>query len=256
MRGGSQSWLVQCDDDRHYVAKFLGNPQGGRTLVNELVAHPLVKGLNVLTPPLSLLYLPEDLAQHNELYFLVSNKRIRPKGLLHLGSQVPVNPDETAIFDFLPATLLSKISNLADFATMFVFGIWVYQTDPRQTIFIREHGGNGDSSVCDRLFDGYFIDFGMCFDGMHWDLRDAPLQGLGLHQKIYSLINMRRLTEEAVSKVQSISEEALLAAARTIPPSWLAADDSNLLRALIDRLRQRQVNLPLLITRHLDYLGF
>jgi hypothetical protein len=250
MRGGSQSWLVQCDDDRFYVAKLLGNPQGRRTLINELLVYTFITRLNVLTPRLSLLHLPEDLAQATELYFLVGNKRVRPEGRLHLGSQVPVNPDKTTIFDFLPDKLLSRISNKCDFATMFVLGIWCYQTDSGQAIFIR------NNSSRDTPYNAYFIDHGLCFDGMHWDLRDAPLHGLGIHKKVYSQINMRCLTEEAVSSVQRISEEILLASTGTIPSTWLAPGDRECLDTLLDRLLKRQLTLPLMVTRHLDYLGF
>ena len=37
MRGGSQAQLVQGDEGNRYLAKFLGNPEGNRTLVNEWV---------------------------------------------------------------------------------------------------------------------------------------------------------------------------------------------------------------------------
>jgi hypothetical protein len=43
MKGGSQSILVQCDDNRFYVVKMAGNPQGSKLLANEclgsVIAH-------------------------------------------------------------------------------------------------------------------------------------------------------------------------------------------------------------------------
>ena len=45
MRGGSQPFLVQGEDDRFYVAKFAGNPQGDRTLINEWAAHRVLQQL-------------------------------------------------------------------------------------------------------------------------------------------------------------------------------------------------------------------
>ena len=43
MKGGSQSILVQCDDNRFYVVKMAGNPQGSNILANEflgsVIAH-------------------------------------------------------------------------------------------------------------------------------------------------------------------------------------------------------------------------
>jgi hypothetical protein len=38
MCGGSQAQLVQGDDGHSYVCKFVGNPQGTRTLINEWIA--------------------------------------------------------------------------------------------------------------------------------------------------------------------------------------------------------------------------
>jgi hypothetical protein len=49
-----------------------------------------------------------------------------------LGSECPVNPENTAIFDFLPAKLLPQVVNLPDFAKAFVLDKWPYQTDRRQ----------------------------------------------------------------------------------------------------------------------------
>jgi len=250
MRGGSQSWLVQCDNDRHYVAKFLGNPQGRRTLMNELIAYQLIRQLDVVTPPLALLHLPEDLAQHDELYFLMGDKRVRPEGRLHLGSQVPMDPATTAIFDFLPDRLLSKVSNLSDFATMFVLDKWLHQTDSRQAVFIRNTHSRATSYLA------HFIDHGKCFDGSSWELRDAPLHGLAVQKKVYSEINMRSLVEIALSKVENISEEDLLATAPAIPTVWFEQGDRECLEMLLSHLRQRQLTLPLLITRHLNHLGF
>jgi len=248
--------LIEGEDDRYYVAKFLGNPQGNRTLVNELYVYPLLSQLNVLTPPLYLLDLPEHLEQHDELYFLVGNKRVRPEGCLHLGSQVPVNPENTAIFDFFPDRLLKKVSNLSDFATMFVAGIWCYQTDSLQAIFIHDPSDFDTAYESDTPYLAYFIDNGLCFDGMHWDLRDTPSRGLGLYKRVCSLIDMRALTKEAVSKVQAISEETLLANAQTIPSAWFAPGDRELFARLIGHLRKRQLRLPLLVTHQLDSLGF
>ena len=37
MRGGSQAHLLRCSDGEYYVVKFQNNPQGARTLANELL---------------------------------------------------------------------------------------------------------------------------------------------------------------------------------------------------------------------------
>jgi hypothetical protein len=57
MRGGSQAYLVEGNDGRFYVAKFAGNPQGNRTLINEWITTHLLERLDVSTPSLVLLRL-------------------------------------------------------------------------------------------------------------------------------------------------------------------------------------------------------
>jgi hypothetical protein len=37
MKGGSQAILVQCDDDRFYIVKMGGNPQGPNVMANEFL---------------------------------------------------------------------------------------------------------------------------------------------------------------------------------------------------------------------------
>ena len=41
MRGGAQSHLMRCNDERYYVVKFRNNPQGPRILANEMLASHL-----------------------------------------------------------------------------------------------------------------------------------------------------------------------------------------------------------------------
>src|SRR3954447_19037736 len=121
MRGGSQAQLVQGDDGQYYVAKFTGNPQGTRTLINEWITAQLLRKLNVSTPPLVVLQLKDELVESAEgLYFTVGDRRIRIGAGLHLGSLCPVDPVATAILDFLPQHLIHKVVNLADFAKLLV----------------------------------------------------------------------------------------------------------------------------------------
>jgi hypothetical protein len=250
MRGGSQSQLVQCDDGHFYVAKFLGNPQGNRTLVNELVTHRLVMDLGVSTPNVRLLNLPQSVQQEANVFFLMGNRRVSPLEGLHLGSQCPANPDKTAIFDFLPARLLSNIGNLSDFAAMFVLDKWLNQTDKRQAIFIR------DRKVKATLgFQAYFIDHGLTFGGRQWRFDDAPLHGLAFPPNIYSKLDMRRLTSAAVDRVQAISPATLHAAIEGVPPAWFDPGDRESFTILLTGLEKRQRNLPLLVGRHLDALN-
>jgi hypothetical protein len=94
----------------------------------------------------------------------------------------------------------------------------------------------------------------MCFEGMNWELRDVPRQGLVAQFKIYYEIQMLNLVKAALSKVECISEEALLATTKIIPSTWFQNGDRECLEVLLERLRSRQLTLPLLIHCHLHYL--
>ncbi len=250
MRGGSQAQLVQGDDGNTYVAKFLGNPQGNRTLVNEWIIGRLMTHMDISTPRLRVLELPSFLQSSEELHFVVGNKHVAPQGLLHLGSQCPVDPEKTAIFDFLPGKLLRKVHNLAEFGTMFVFDIWTGKTDERQAIFVRDQDVNTGIG-----FRGYFIDHGSACGGGDWQLRDlAPVWPRIIRSRIYSNFDLSVAVEEAVCQIENINERGIATAAEGVPSSWFAPGDQEGLDTLLIKLRQRQMNLRPLIARHLPVL--
>jgi hypothetical protein len=249
MSGGSQAQLVQCDDGNSYVAKFLGNPQGSRTLINEWIVSRLLSAMRISTPTLRVLELPSAFQNRDEVYFLGGTKRTLPQGVLHLGSQCPVDPEKTAVFDFLPDKLLLKVGNLAEYATMYVFDQWVGQSDKRQAIFVRDRKVTAGIG-----FRGYFVDHGLAFDGERWQLLDRPRCGLAFQSKIYSALDLAALVENALCQVESINETTLFTAADGVPSSWFAPGDREALDTLLVKLRRRQVNLRPLIARHLPAL--
>src|SRR3954451_20914630 len=104
-----------ANDGHFYVVKFRGNPQGDRTLINEWIATKLLRNLDILAPPLVFLaYDPSFLGE--SVSFTIEDREIPIEQGLHLGSPCPVNPEEQAIYDFLPPKLLEKTVNLKDFA--------------------------------------------------------------------------------------------------------------------------------------------
>lgn len=249
MRGGSQPQLVQGTDNKFYIAKFLGNPQGSRTLINEWIAYRLLREMGVSTPRIRILQLPESLKAHEDLYFLMGNKRVVPRGVLHLGSQCPVDPEQKVIFDFLSDRLLPKVVNFAEFAIMFAFDKWTGQTDKRQAIFVRDFKVRTGFGL-----RAHFVDHGHAFDGVHWELHDQPLSGLGLQAKIYSSVSFTPLIEQALRQIEDIKETTLFSAAEGAPASWFAPGDQECLNDLLHKLQRRQANLRPIIQSHLRAL--
>lgn len=250
MRGGSQSFLIHGEDDFYYVAKFAGNPQGTRTLINEWIAAQLLLRLGISTPEVQILLLNSHAIQEERLCFKVGSKQLNVQGAYHFGSRCPADPNETLIMDFLPRSLLAKVVNLSDFALMLVCDQWLGQNDSRQAIFI--NANRGHSTVLGMR--SYFIDHGMCFGGSHWEFCDSPRYGVYMDTTVYDLVDIRMQCNLAISLIQNLSEDAIYAPAATLPPVWYGEGDHAGLVNLLRALEQRRARLPVLIEQSLKTL--
>jgi hypothetical protein len=246
MRGGSQARLVEGQDGKFYVAKFAGNPQGNRTLINEWMAQSILAALGISTPSLRILHLPAAM-RHEAVYFEIGNKRMPVEGEWHLGSLSPVNPETKVIFDFLPRKLLGNVVNLDEFGKVFVADRWLCQTDVRQAIFVRERGSVGRPiQLC-----AYFIDHGKAFAGSSWELREATGHGLYIDQSVYSLVDMREVCEATMSQIETFTEEQVFSIIATLPDCWLSAGDLESLNGLLKTLCRNRTRLRRMIENQL-----
>jgi hypothetical protein len=246
MRGPSQTHLVRGNDGHCYVAKFAGNPQGTRTLANELIAYQLLTSLGVSTPCLRILSLPISHLSE-EFCFRAGNRLNPPEGTVHLGSQCPVDPAETAIWDFLPSKFFSKVVNLSDFAAMLVFDTWVCRTAPRQAIFVRQQSVIGEQS-----FKAYFIGHATSFGGSQWKLGGDVIHGAYFQPSIYSLLDMSTLLEKALCRLEALTEADLLATLDGVPPAWLVPGDLEAVRALFGQLQERRLRMRSILSNDID----
>jgi len=250
VRGGSQARLVEGQDGRFYVAKFAGNPQGHRTLVNEWITQSILSHLGIATPRLRILRLPENL-RSEALCFDLGDRKVPVEGEWHLGSLCPVNPETKVIFDFLPRRLLENVSNLNDFAKMFVVDRWIYQLDQRQAVFVRDRG-----SVAGQIrLRAHFIDHGMAFAGSAWELREATGHGLYMDRGVYSLVNMPQICEETVNQIEALTMDQVLSPLETVPDSWLHSGDKEELNRLLGDLHKNRSRLRRMITNQIASLG-
>jgi hypothetical protein len=249
MRGGSQAHMVAGDDGRWYVAKFAGNPQGNRTLINECSSSRVFQRFGISTPPIRLLYLSESIQEKALLRFSIGNKSVAVAPGLHFGSQCPVNPNTTAIFDFLPRKLLSHVVNLEDFAKAFVLDKLLGNADSRQAIFVR--ASDRSRSI---MFRAWLIDHGMTFGGSRWELQDIPQHGLYMDRTVYALVDTPTISDEAVDSIRLLSKDGLNAAAEGIPSGWFSKGENNILGQLFEQLQTRAAGLEHVIKRHLEAL--
>jgi len=241
MRGHSRSFFVLAADGHYYVCKFQRNPQGNRSLINECIAGHLLSALGVSTPRQALLQL-HPTRKGGELLSDALHHQVASD--LHWGSQCPVNPDATAIFDFLPCKLHSRITNAADLGVVFAFDRWVSTIDSRQFVFVRESNGlDSAQSKSAHQYTAWAIDHGSCFGGTDWALASFHQPSTGHRPpNLYPLCKLEDAIRGA-NLIESLSPFEIEAACQGIPRDWFAHGEEEALQVLLQALQTRQRNL-------------
>jgi hypothetical protein len=237
MRGGAQAHLLEADDGRHYVVKFLENPQHRRILVNEWIATGLLKYLGISCPDVRLIDVTAPfLADNPEIGIQLGNSRRAVLPGWHFGSAFPGDPIRLAIYDFIPDSLLPKIANRQDFLGALVFDKWCANADARQAIFYRAKLGDSlkVGFVCQMIDHGYIL------NGPHWEFIDSPLQGLYFRHEVYTDVTSMDVFARWLQLVEHFPEEVIDETYRAIPESWLPGDERTRLEDLLARLLRRR----------------
>jgi len=246
MRGGAQSHLMEADDGNFYVVKFQNNPQHRRILVNEWVAAVFLEYLQVSAAPAGLVQIsPEFLAANPEVYIHLGSQRIPVVPGWHFGSRHPGNPDSLAIYDFVPDTLLSGVSNLSDFLAVLVFDKWMDNADGRQSIFFRARVEDWNAMV-KKAFVAVMIDHGFVFNGPNWNFTDSPLSGIYPRKLVYEQVRSLDDFQPWLEQVVHFPEEIIDQAFRQIPPEWLEGEEDEF-EQLLEKLLRRRPRVPELI---------
>lgn len=247
MRGGSQAYLVEGQNSDFYVAKFAINPLGNRHLINDWIVHHLMVWLEICTPKVRVLHLPESVREVQELYFTVGDRKAATTGDLHFGSQCPVNPQSTAIFDFLPTPLLKQVVNLSDFATAFVLDKWLHHTDQRKAVFVRESSA---STRCG--YRAYFLSSGMALDGSSEQFTAARGLGFSMDLNVYRLLQMPDLCEKALLRIEKVTGQRIHAALEAIPACWFEHADRTRFEDVFSLLQKQRLGLHSRLERDLE----
>jgi hypothetical protein len=166
---------------------------------------------------------------------------------LHLGVECPINPTETAIFDFLPRRLYPQVVNLSDLALALVFDCWTCHVDSRQTIFFRGRGNTSRVSLRTVL-----IDNGLCFGGSKWEFHESHLSGLYMDRYVYSLLDMAALCQRNVDLILQIEDDEILSTPDGIPEAWYSDGDHVPLAKLLAELCRRKDRLRACVSRKLE----
>src|SRR5579863_5757297 len=194
MRGGSQPWLLRCEDGRYYVVKFQDNPQHVRVLANEMLAGLLARLIRLPAAEPAFIEVPPELAEHVNVTGMAGwavpggvtgvngmvDEASSPSPGLHYGSRFPEDPAEILTVEFLPDRLLRQVRNLREaFLGGLVFDKWTCNCDGRQVVFYRQPSARGEG------YNACLIDHGFCFNDGDWSFPDNVIRSLYPRRLVY-----------------------------------------------------------------------
>jgi hypothetical protein len=238
MNGGSKAHMCECSDGYNYIVKFQNNPEGNRTLANDLFGTLLARymGLPVADP--AIVEVTEDLTlgKRDRVVRYDPGCKLGPPGKCfgskYLTPRMPASHRSRSVAPGdLNRSYLSKLGNLGDFAGMLVFDKWVCNTDSRQVIFTRDEGNP------DRVM---MIDFGYCFHACHWNFPECRLTGVFGEWFVYNPIGGMEAFEPWFQILENdLNEDVLTSLAGLIPPIWYDFD-AVALKSLLTSLNERR----------------
>ena len=231
MRGGSQSHLMRCSDENYYVVKFPNNPQGRRVLANELLCTSLAELLSLPVAHGAVVFVSEELVRiSNDLCMQQGFGRTPCESGLCFGSRHVGKLHGNVVYDFLPSSMLTQVSNLRDFCGMLVFDIWTSNDDARQVVFTPDESNS---------YRAVMIDHGSCFEGHAWRFTDSPRRSLYLDKRVYRDVSGIEVFETWLTALAGINKDMLNEAVSRIPPQWSGGDRADL-EQLLDQLYERK----------------
>jgi hypothetical protein len=231
----TQSWI--------YVVKFADNPHGGRrALVNELIGSVLLSCLGIATPTPAFV----EIGDH-----CVSDGDLLPSGT-HFGSRCP--GDAVAVYDFLPTTLLHKVSNRKHFIGALMFDHWTSNNESRQAIFFRDLVRPAIPTSGHRGFLGEMIDNGSLFGGSDWMFRESAAQIMYTRPEIYGLDLLTSDFAPWLDALAKLRLEMLSDAVAELPREWIDGDERALDDLLSRLFERRRMLVPAMIQQSIDLL--
>ena len=232
MRGGSQPWLVRCDDGQCYVVKFQNNPQHVRVLANELLAGRLAQLINLPAAACAIVDVPAYLVNLSRNGWLEGE--VRPCAGLHFGSRFVGDPEKAFVVDFLPSRFLRAVRNLrAAFLGGFAFDKWTCNCDGRQVVFCRTTSGEGTG------YRALLIDQGFCFNDGDWSFPESAARNFYPRRLVYECVQGLESFEPYLSAIENLQISRLAACAQEIPPEWCGGKPEKLDR-LVEELFERR----------------
>jgi hypothetical protein len=232
MRGGAQGQLMLGADGNVYVVKFQNNPQHLRVLANEFLASKLALAAGLTAPEVELVEVSSWLVDHTpELEIDLGRTRVKCMPGLQFGSRFVGGLMPGQVVDYLPEEKLAEVKNLAEFAGILALDKWTGNANGRQAVFTKKQR--------ERRYRAVFIDFGYCFHAGEWRFEDVPLRGVYYRNDVYREISGWESFEPWLTRMETMAEETVWAAANEVPPEWYGGDLSEM-EALVEKLLARR----------------
>jgi hypothetical protein len=224
------------------VVKFLNNPQHRRILINEAVASVLLRYLQIAAPEVAIISVSSEfLAANPEVSLQLGSHRVPIEPGWHFGSRYPGDPDQLAVYDFLPDALLGQVVNLREFTGMLAFDKWTGNADGRQAVFFRSRISEWTAARTATRpgFLAWMIDQGFVFNGPYWDYPDSPLHGIYHRPLVYETIRSLDDFSPWLDRIAHFPVEVMDQAFRSVPLQWLEGEQEAL-EELLERLMERR----------------
>jgi hypothetical protein len=230
MKGGSQSILVQCDDNRFYVVKMAGNPQGSNILANEFLGSVIAHAVGLPVAECRVIRLSDHFIDSDPgMWFELSSSRKRPEAGLHFGSLLVGQPSGSERpSEYISRSRINTIANREAFLGMYLLDVWANQQDNRQAVLLRQ--------PLDGTQQVFFIDHGHMFGGSEWNFKERPGVAFHLESSVYTGLWHDDIVLSWISHFRTVLPEVLSWVAPIVPSPWYNGDLRTLLAELIHRL--------------------
>jgi hypothetical protein len=235
MRGGAQSHLMRCSDQKYYVVKFKNNPQHLRVLANEMFATRLAESIGLPVPATEVVQVHPWLVEHTPELNIQLQHSITPcvPGL-QFGSRYVVDPMIGQVWDYMPMEMLHRVRNPEAFVGILAFDKWTGNADGRQAAFWK--------TSHEKKYTVTFIDHGYCFNAGSWTFPDFPLRGVYPRNEVYETVHGWDSFEPWLSRIEALSPMTIWDLAMGIPAEWYDERRDELERLVSSLIsRQRRV---------------
>jgi hypothetical protein len=251
MRGSTQAHLVKLADGSSCVVKFANNPAGARVLVNELVASLLLGELSIATPSPAVIHVGEDFLQRNpEVSLTLGGVPYRPTAGWHFGSRFPGDPSTTAVYDFLPDSMLPRVANRDDFLGVHLFDLWTCNA-PRQAIFFREKVNDSAATIKpSSRWVAQMIDHARAFGGAGWRFSQTKTPALYRQRAEHGRKLLVRDYAPWIARVMALPGQVFGEILQRVPADWVLGGEGEA-REMIAQLGIRRGCIPALLAEAL-----